>query len=425
MDVVAIRWHWLVAFASIALLLGCKNEKATTPPPVLNEVTSACSKTVINNRFLVHWKDGSITLEHAADREAFLKEIAEPDADDIAWAENDHTVKLPRQLPKAFGNSIEEMGSVSADWGQKLIEAPEAWNQNIKGEGVIVAVIDSGVDISHPQLVNQIAINEKEVVNDIDDDKNGLIDDVKGWDFFANVGTVSDGTGHGTHVAGVVVAEHEAGSVLGIAPKAKLLPLDFMDDSGAGSIAGAVAALDYAARRGARVINASWGGGECSQTLRETMESLEKKGVLIVVAAGNSGTNLDREPEYPAAFNMPGQLTVAAASTRDILAGFSNYSYSLVHLAAPGVDIVSTLPGNKIAAMKGTSMATPFVSAAAALLFGFRPNATVEEVRLAITRGVDRDPSSNGGIYPVSTGGRLNVRKALEELARLVSAPTP
>ncbi len=421
MDVVAIRWHLPVAFASLALLAGCKDEKATTPPPVLNEITSTCQATAIGNRFLVHWKDGSISVEHAADRDAFMKEIAEPNADDIAWAENDQIVRLPRTKT----TSLESMSNVPVDWGQKIIEAPEAWKQNIKGEGVIVAVIDSGVDIGHPQLVHQLAVNAKEIVNGIDDDKNGLTDDINGWDFYANTGTVTDGTGHGTHVAGIIVAEHEAGEVLGIAPKAKLLPLDFMNDAGAGTIAGAVAALEYAVSRGARVINASWGGGECSQTLRESMQSLENKGVLFVVAAGNSGTNLDREPEYPAAFNTSGQLTVAAASTRDILAGFSNYSYSLVHLAAPGVDIFSTIPGNQTAVMRGTSMATPFVSAAAALLFSFRPNATVEDVRLALTRGVDRDPSSNGGIYPVSSGGRLNVRKALEELAHLVSAPPP
>lgn len=401
-----------------ALLLACKNDTvAEEAPRGFQEISSQCAPTAIADRFLVSWKDGSISVERARNADEFKKYILQPNEDEIAFAEHDQVIRLDRSPMET------ETFAAAESWGQEIIEAPGAWARGVQGQGVTVAVIDSGVDVTHPQLRAQLAINTAEQENGIDDDGNGLIDDISGYDFHDNSPQVRDGSGHGTHVAGIIVAEHGvpdmsgAPQVVGVAPGARLLPLDFMTDNGAGSIGNAIRAIHYAVSQGAKVINASWGGGECSATLQRTIQDLEAKGVLMVVAAGNMGVNLDWNPEFPAAFTSNSQITVGATSARDIMAGFSNYSYSLVHLAAPGVNIVSTLPGGRRGQLSGTSMAAPFVSAAAALLWSFRPQATVSQVRQALFQSVDRDPSHPNGVLAVRTGGRLNVRKAIDTLA--------
>lgn len=421
MDVGYDRLHKTAfALALPFVFAACSSDSVAEAPTGFRDVSSQCSATAVPNRFLVKWKDGSTSVEHARDREEFIADVMKPNEDEIQFAEHDQIIRL--ESPEI----ALEVQAVADDWGQQMIEAPEAWSRGVEGQGVIVAVIDSGVDITHPQISNRLAINEAEEVNGIDDDGNGLIDDINGYDFNDDTPYVSDGTGHGTHVAGVIVADHTsqiapgATRIKGVAPKAELLPLDFMNDEGAGSIGDAVRAINYAVSRGAKVINASWGGGECSETLRQTIRDLDSKGVLLVVAAGNSGSNLDWSPEFPAAFRSASQLTVGATSARDILAGFSNYSFELVHLAAPGVNIQSTLPGGRTGQLSGTSMAAPFVSAAAALLWSHRPTATVAQVRQALLSGVDRDPSDPKGVLTVQTGGRLNVPKALDQLAAIV-----
>lgn len=169
------------------------------------------------------------------------------------------------------------------------------------------------------------------------------------------------------------------------------------------------------------MINASWGGAFCSQSLRDKIASLRSRGVLFVAAAGNNGdgnqtygTDLAVLPVFPAALALPGQITVGASTARDYMAGFSNFSYELVDIVAPGSRILSTYPGGRTKVLDGTSMAAPFVSGAAALLMGFRPRATVADVKQALLKGADRGP------FAVSTQGRLNVRASIEELARLV-----
>lgn len=429
MDVVrctlALKFKF-VAIATISLIaLGCNQSKKapipTSPPPKFHNITTECSPTAIVNRFVVRWNDGSISVEQARDRDAFVRDVLEPYQDEIDFAENDQIVRLQDPAQASEPGTLTAMSAtVATDWGQQMVEAPAVWQQGVRGKDVTVAIIDSGADITHPQLQPRLATNANETANGVDDDGNGLIDDINGYDFEMNSGDVRDGAGHGTHVAGIVLADHTAGDVRGIAPEAKLLPLDFMNDQGEGSISAAISAIHYAVSRGAKVINASWGGGQCSDALLETVRELESKGILFVVAAGNAGRSLESKPEYPAAFKLTGQLTVAASSTRDIMAGFSNFSYALVQLAAPGVSIVSTYPGSRMAAMSGTSMAAPFVSGAAALLFSYRPNATVADVRNALMQSVDLDPKDPQGTMAVATGGRMNIRKAVEKLTQLV-----
>ena len=408
MDVSALlRWGTIVL---IALTLSGCGESEVEPQEKLQTPSATCSSLAIQNKFIVHWKDGSMSVEQSEDSDAFVKGFMTENNEDISWAEHDYIVKQYRPVTSPIASTV----NAEVGWGQARVQVQDVWNQGIRGQNVIVAVIDSGVDINHPQLVNQIYKNPNESENGIDDDGNGLIDDVYGYDFERNQAYVSDGTGHGTHVSGIVAGDHSVGNIKGIAPDAKIIPLDFMNSKGEGALSDAVRAMNYAASMGATVINASWGGAPCSDSLASAIKNLERQGVMIVVASGNNGLNLDVRPEFPAAYNFNNQITVGASSPNDFTADFSNYSNQLVDIVAPGVSIYSTytIPGERY--LDGTSMAAPFVSGAVALLKSHRPLATLQEIKSALLTTVDAGP------YPVATRGRLNIKKAIETLETLV-----
>jgi len=401
--------HAVLGLVVLTVLTGCF-EQNTTEVASFPETKPECAATAVPNTFVVHWKDGRVSVERGWTREEFEKEVFEPNKDDIALAEQDQTIYLsPQSMAPEAISDLNASASGEDTWGQNLVGASYAWNNGYRGQGVIVAVIDSGVDIQHPQLQSRIHVNAGEIPgNGVDDDENGYIDDVSGWDFYDNQPEVGDSSGHGTHVAGIISTEHSLGAIKGLAPDAKILPLDFMSATGQGQLGDAILAIQYAVQQGARVINASWGGAPCSQSLSRAILDLEKQGVIFVAAAGNSGVNLDQTPEYPAAFTIPSQITVGASTARDYSAVFSNYSFKLVHLFAPGAQIYSTYPNGATAALSGTSMAAPFVSGAAALLLSKRPSASAAEVRAAIFNSVDR------GGFAAITQGRLNVQRAIE-----------
>lgn len=405
-----------IVIAAAALFLSGCIDSPTSQTNTFPETKAECAATAVPNSFVVHWKDGTVSVERGYTRNEFEKEVFEKYKDEISFAEQDQSIRLsPMSLaPDRVSNS--DVGAMAAaedtsgqdTWGQSITGAQSAWNAGVRGAGVTVAVIDSGVDITHPQLRNQIYVNRAEIPgNGLDDDGNGYVDDVSGWDFDGDQPIVGDSAGHGTHVAGIVAADHVNGNVRGIAPEAKILPLDFMDSNGQGNLGDAILAIQYATQQGARIINASWGGAPCSQSLNRAIAELENRGVLFVAAAGNSGVNLDQLPEYPAAFTIPSQITVGASTARDFTAGFSNYSFKLVHLFAPGAQILSTYPGARSASLSGTSMAAPFVAGAAALVLSAHPNATAAQVRAALFGSVDR------GGFAATTQGRLNISKAI------------
>jgi subtilisin family serine protease len=329
-------------------------------------------------------------------------------------AEQDQVIQLddPKNLHSLASNTLPP-----DDWGPQMINAPAIWAQGYQGQGMTVAVVDTGTDITHPQLASNVFVNSGEVPNNkVDDDSNGYVDDVNGYDFNTNSGAVTDGNGHGTHVSGIIGANH-TGAVQGVAPKAKILPAPFMDSTGSGQVSDAISAMQYAAKMKANVVNASWGGAPCSSQLQQEIVNLNSAGILFVSAAGNDGVNLDQSPEYPAAFAMSGQLTVAALFYNNasnpvtyMMDGYSNYSYNLVNLAAPGTNILSTWPGGGTQVLSGTSMATPFVSGAAAVLWSAKPSATLVEIRNAIVNGITK------GDYAVISRGRLDLQKALATL---------
>ena len=244
---------------------------------------------------------------------------------------------------------------------------------------MVVAVIDSGMQLNHGDLAGNLWTNPGEIAgNGIDDDDDGYVDDVHGWDFVGDDNLPNDDFGHGTHVAGTLAAVGNNGiGVVGVAYSSRIMPLRVLDGSGQGYVSDAVRAIDFATRHGVRVSNNSWGyTGAASQVLYDAIQAAGAAGQLVVTAAGNSSADIDAIPEYPAAYDLPNIISVAATTQDDHLAVFSNYGAAGVDVAAPGEHILSTLPGGYGFA-DGTSMASPHVAGVAALLLAAHPTWTV------------------------------------------------
>ncbi|MBX2995526.1 MAG: S8 family serine peptidase [Bdellovibrionaceae bacterium] len=411
MDVRAIKVSGLLI--SLLVMAACSQKSVSGTFPESGNSAFACDGFKIENRFLVEWEDGRITTVEAENKNVFIEKFLKPQLDQIRYVEFDRPVWLNQEDMQFETTAI----GTQTTWGQAMIEADSAWNQGVRGQGVKVGVVDAAVDYTHPQLSPRLDANTAEINGQggVDDDGNGYVDDKYGWDFYGNKPqpTITSGNVHGSHVAGIILADHNTGTLPGIAPRASLVPANFMDQGGGGTLGAAINAINYVSSRGVKVINASWGGTYCSSSLKNTVRALEQKGILFVVAAGNEGNDLDIQPEFPAAFDLPAQLTIGATRSSDFFAGFSNSSYKYVHLAAPGDQIYSTVPGG-YAYLSGTSMAAPFVSGTAALLWSAKPQATLAQIRQALMNSVDVKD------YRVMTRGRLNVRKALDEIRRLV-----
>ena len=305
--------------------------------------------------------------------------------------------------------------------GDTDIDAPAAWNLTTGSRNVVVAVVDTGVDYNHPDLAANIWTNPREIAgNGIDDDGNGFVDDVHGYNFVDDTSDPMDDQGHGTHVSGTIGAVGNNGTgVVGVNWSVSIMALKFLDATGSGYTSDAVRAINYATmmrtRYGVnvRVMNHSWGGPGFSAALHDAIQASGNAGILNAVAAGNDAANVDSSPSYPAAYDCSNMLTVAATTSQDQLAYFSNWGTTSVDLAAPGYQILSTVPNNGYATYSGTSMATPHVSGVAALAWALKPDATVAEVRNAILQGADRVAALNGR---VATGGRLNAYNTLQLL---------
>jgi subtilisin family serine protease len=274
---------------------------------------------------------------------------------DVEHAEPNYLIFADSKIPtdtdfnKLWGlnNTGQNVGSINGT-PDADIDAPEAWDVTTGSSDVIVAVVDSGVDINHPDLQSNIWTNPGETPdNGIDDDGNGYIDDVNGWDFLYNDKAPDDALGHGTHVAGTVAAVGDnAIGVTGVSWTAQIMPLRFLDALGFGNTADAIDAIEYATAMGADVINNSWGGSGYNQALKDAIDASD---AVVVCAAGNiitGGRNNDAIPHYPSSFNSAHIISVAASDQDDNLASFSNYGAVSVDVAAPGTNIYSTVPGS-------------------------------------------------------------------------------
>lgn len=292
------------------------------------------------------------------------------------------------------------------------INAVKAWEIETGNENLVVAVIDTGINYLHPDLAGNMWTNEPEARGEtgVDDDGNGVVDDIYGYNAITQSGDPMDDQGHGTHCAGTIAGKgNDAKGVVGVAWNLKLMASKFLSASGSGTLEGAIRAIDYANRMGAKVLSNSWGGGGFSQALKDVIEQSYAAGSVFVAAAGNSRMNNDSAATYPANYEVPNVISVAALDINGKLAGFSNYGKSKVHVAAPGVDIVSTVR-NEYATYSGTSMAAPHVSGVAALMISHDPTldpVTVKERLIATTKLL---PSLKN---KVKSGGIVNAEAAL------------
>lgn len=280
---------------------------------------------------------------------------------------------------------------LAKQWALAKINAFDAWNLSVGSKKVVVAVVDTGIDTGHEDLAANIWVNEKEVAGDgVDNDNNGFVDDVNGWDFLQNDNDPMDVTGaqnpgHGSHCAGIVgaVGNNEKG-ISGINQSVSLMPLRFLGENGQGDLMNAIKAIDYAVANGAHVISASFGATVPESGARPLIEAIDRaaaKGVIMVAAAANDGKNNDQVSVYPA--NAANLISVAASDSEDKKPSWSNYGQKKVHVAAPGAKIYSTLPlkKGKYGELSGTSMATPLVAGLVALMKSVDPDLTLNQAR--------------------------------------------
>jgi subtilisin family serine protease len=290
---------------------------------------------------------------------------------------------------KAVGQSpfadIPDLGG--NNWGADLVKAPEVWAKGYTGQGVVVAVLDTGVDYNHNDLKGNIWTNSNEIAdNGKDDDGDGFIDDVYGWNFADNNNNTLDKYGHGTHVSGTIAGENNGFGVTGIAYDAKIMPVKVLDDEGRGNRSDIAEGIRYAVDHGANVINLSLGSrfADDDGTYQPALEYASSKGVVVVMAAGNDG---DFQPGYPAHYADKWGIAVGAVDKNNSMADFSNRAgmNPLTYVTAPGVGVYSTVSGNQYASYSGTSMAAPHVAGVVALMLSASPNLTDAQVRQIVS----------------------------------------
>ena len=262
-----------------------------------------------------------------------------------------------------------------------------------------VAIIDSGIELTHEDLRDNLWFNSKEAkgTTGVDDDKNGFVDDINGYDFIHAKPNGEDENGHGTHVAGIIGARGNNGrGTAGVNWRIRLMPLKVLDKYGSGLMEDAVKAIDYAVAQNVRIVNTSWGTFSGSGILMESIRRLNQSGGLLVAAAGNFTADTDARPFYPASYDLPLIISVASINNLGELSAFSNYGKTQVDVAAPGEEILSTDLKNKYLLRSGTSMATPFVTGIVAQIWTRSPQFSAREVKEQLLRRVLTLPSLKG-----------------------------
>lgn len=331
-----------------------------------------------------------------------------------------HTVAKPEKEVEVLLNDP----AISTGWGLKMTESQRAWRISQGSRDIIACVIDTGVDAKHPDLKNNLWVNKGEsgkdskgrdkATNGIDDDGNGFIDDVHGWNFVKNNNDLTDDHGHGTHIAGIIGAEGGNGiGISGVSPKVSLMILKYYDAKGndANNLVNTVKAIKYATANGCNIINYSGGGTSPSPDERAAIEEANKKGILFVAAAGNERSNSDVRKYYPADYGLPNILSVTAIDRYKNILSSSNFGEQTVDIAAPGYEIISTLPGGQYGNLTGTSQATAFATGVAALVMANNSQLRkAQDVKKYLTQTGDDDERLIGKTHYRK---RLNSYRAL------------
>ena len=357
------------------------------PPPEIPSPTPSPTPTPISEpppiseEFDIRYGYGLVNAATAVTQALSSDLLAEGSNAEQGWNNT-----LANAIAQALGNdSLAEVANAEHSWNNNLVNAPEVWEQGYTGDEVVVAVVDSGVDFTHADLDDNIWLNEDEIPdNGIDDDGNGYIDDVLGWDFVEQDNTPMDRNGHGTHVAGTIAAERNDEGITGVAYGAKIMPIKVLGENGFGLGASIADGIRYAVDNGADVINLSLGGDRPNGIIQAAIRYATDQGAIVVMAAGNEGAE---RPGYPAGFATDYGFSVGAVDRFGNSAPFSNRAgqdSSIHHVMAPGVAIESTIPGDRYDSFSGTSMATPHVAGVIALMLSANPDLTPEQVRQII-----------------------------------------
>ncbi|MEY2985219.1 MAG: hypothetical protein RLZZ568_1836 [Cyanobacteriota bacterium] len=311
----------------------------------------------------------------------------------IGYGFADAAAAVARAINQSPFPDVSTFGGAN-DWNINMVNAPEVWAQGYTGQEIVVAVLDTGVDRDHPDLSSNIWRNSDETPGDgIDNDNNGYVDDVFGWNFVTNRNNTLDVQGHGTHVAGTIAGLNNDTGVTGIAYNAQIMPVKVLGDDGSGSYEGVARGIYYAVENGANVINMSLGGSFGNQALQTAINYASENGVIVVMAAGNES---EQQPGFPARYATDSGIAIGAVSSTNNLADFSNRAgsdSSLVYVTNPGVSIYSALPGGSYVAWDGTSMATPHVAGIVALMLDANPNLTDGQVREILTATTTDSPT--------------------------------
>lgn len=334
--------------------------------------------------------------------------------DGVVYAEPDYVVYPTDTIPNDT--------RWAEQWAFATVRAPLAWDTSTGAGDVVVAVIDTGVDTTHPDLINNLWTNPDEIAgNGIDDDNNGYIDDIHGWDFYDNDNNPMDSNSHGTHTAGTICAEGNNGQgVAGVVWRCKIMALRFIGPNGGFSSA-VVDALSYLVAKQVKLSNNSWGGDGYSVSLYNAINNAKAVNHLFIAAAGNNNSDNDAVAFYPSSYNLDNIVAVAASDEANAKASFSNWGAMRVDLAAPGVSILSTVPNAGYATLSGTSMAAPLVTGALATLYGLHPGWTYQQARDNLFATVQRTDSMPGLTV---TGGILDLAAAAEAAAAAPQDPT-
>ena len=365
----------------------------------------------IHGQVVATYPNGSVLVATPSPSQRALALAGLPRLAAVRYAEPNSTIHIENTATNDPGLSTQWALDSTNGAG---IDAAAAWGVTQGSSSTIVAVIDSGLDLTHPEFAGRVWTNAGEANGKpgVDNDGDGLANDLHGWNFLTNTSDVSDDNGHGTHVTGILAATGNNGiGVAGVNWKAQIMPLKFIGADGNGSVDDAIRAIYYAVDHGARVINASWGGGGHVQTLTDAISYANVHNVVFVTAAGNESVNNGVRRSYPADDRLPNTISVAAIDINGALASFSNYGATTVDLAAPGVNIRSTVPRG-YATYSGTSMSTPYVSGVVSLLVGLHPELTAAQLVQRVLNAAKPLPSLQGKVI---TGGVVDAANAVND----------